>query len=95
MKSYVVELPREKLEYCSDMLRYDNAYRTEKTQEGYRIYMTNFTPSRWKSFGVLPNAYTLTMYSKEYNEAVQRGVGFTEGVRFAQEMLNSTLIQHR
>lgn len=95
MKVYIVDLSKAQLRHSSDMLRYDNAYRTERTEAGYRIYLASFTPARWHSFGFTPEAISLPCLSKDYNEAVQRSIGFTEGVRFAQEMLDAVLIQGR
>ena len=77
------------------MLRYDGAYRTQKIADGYRIEMVGFTPARWESFGVTPKHFEFSVLAKEYYQYSAQATGFTEGIRFAQELLDATLIQGR
>ena len=84
MECYILEIPKEQIPYCGDMLRYDNAYRVEKAEEVLRVYTTNYTPKRWESFGIRPNVMALDVSKAEYERFCQQGYGFTEGFRCAR-----------
>lgn len=87
-KLYSMTLSERELRQACDMLRYDGAYEVQSLGEGrYRIYTTQFTPARWRSFGVSPDPLILSATRKEWEEKSSRAFGFTDGIRFAQRFL--------
>lgn len=93
---YILEVPKKQMPLVADMLRYDDCFEVDETEDTYKVHCCNFTRDRWVSFGFVPKVLlSWKVTAKDENELLNRAIGFTEGVRFAQKLLNGYLIQGR
>jgi hypothetical protein len=93
---YVLEVPKEKMATCADMLRYDSCFEVEETPTSYKVHTVQYTVERWRSFGYVPEVLiSWKMPAKQDKENTLKAIGFTEGVRFAQKVLGGYLIQSK
>lgn len=94
-ESITIEISTNHLAGATDMLRYDNAYDATyyPEREVWRIHLLQYTSRRWESFGLtaveVKIVYEQRMNAREYKEALERALGFTEGMRFAQRFLET------
>lgn len=88
-KEYIVEIPIKQMAYVGDMLRYDDCYEIRLIDnEGnpfWRACLLRFTPERWRSFGFVPTPYVMTIGKRSFESLLDKAIGFTAGVRFAQQ----------
>ena len=89
MTRYILEVPKKRMSYATDMLRFDSAFQIEDKGDNYRIYCINYTLERWKSFGVIPTVISsLSMTASEESIFYYKASGFIAGIRFAQNILS-------
>jgi hypothetical protein len=91
---YILEVPKDEMALVADMLRYDDCFEVEETNEGFRVHTVQLTRDRWLSFGHLPKVLaSWKTTAREDKENMLKAIGFTEGVRFTQKVLGGYLIQ--
>jgi hypothetical protein len=84
-KVYRLVIPTEKLQYATDMLRYEGAFQVDIQGGNAKIEMLSFTPERWASFGVTcPQPLIDNALAADYKRKGSEAQGFLRGIRFAQ-----------
>jgi len=92
-KMFVVRIPKDRVKDVADMLRYDDCYSFRELEDAYEFELVKFTRERWASFGCAPKPVQVRLLAKDEREKLHEAVGFTRGIRFAQELLGGYLIQ--
>lgn len=88
-KIYIIRIPKEKMQYVGDMLRYDGCFGVTERDEAWEVELAEYTPERWASFGWVPKDITsLNVSQKEQTGNFVKASGFMLGVRFAQKLYN-------
>jgi len=91
---YVVVVSEEQLRQASDMLRYDGCYRAERTAGGWRLFLTGWTPARWRSYCVgLIDATPQKVPLREHNGCILEAIGFSAGLRLAHQLGGPRLVE--
>jgi len=91
---YILEILKKEMKYTTDMLRYDSCYEVTTRNDSYRLHTLHFTPERWKSFGFVPIIIDkIKITPKEETMLHEQAQGFTNGLRFAQDILQKVLIE--